>query len=79
MMPVEDDWVIESIPHEDWISLVDGAPLGDIVSSDEVTHVVHSADRFVMRVRHDEPPEVLGRLTSFEGERVVVPVRSGGS
>ena len=73
MIPVEESWIIESIAHGDWIRLLDGAPLDDIVSSDDVTHVVHATDRSIVRVRHDGPPEPLGELTFFDGEQVVIP------
>ena len=69
MIPVDDDWIIESIAHGDWIRLLDGAPLDDVVSSDDVTHVVHATNRSIMRVRHDEPPELLGSLRSSMAKR----------
>jgi len=48
---------VETVSHGDWIRLRHGAPRGDIVSSDDVTHVRHATDGFIMRIPHDGPPE----------------------
>ena len=74
MIPLDEGADIQYVSHEDWIRLMNGAPPRDILDSEEVTHVVHKTDRFIARVSNDDaPPEELGVLKRFEGERVVVP------
>ena len=74
MIPLDKDAHIQYVSHEEWIRLMDGAPPHDILDSEEITHVVHGKDRFIARVCSDDaPPEELGVLKWFEGERVVVP------
>ena len=49
--------IVETVSHGNWIRLCDGAPRDDIVSSDDVTHVRHETEGFIMRIPHDGPPE----------------------
>ncbi len=74
MIPVDEGANIQFVSHGDWVRLMNGAPPHDILDSEEITHVVHKTDRFIAQVSDDDaPPEPLGVLKRFEGERVVVP------